>query len=369
MSFIRVFLERPRILILTLIFFLLVGYSGFNNIPRQEMPELAERWALVIQVYPGASADRIESQVTEILEIKFREISEIRHLNSNIRQGSATTLVELKDEVSFDLVEKVWSEVQDKLDQTEQKIPNNARLELSRNSGPPISALYSIQWKGEGEPPLILMSRLAEQLKRKLAYVGSTEGVEIHGAANEEILVEVDSRKLSNLGLSFQNLSNLVGSFDNKRSVGLISSLDEEILIKSKDNLKTISQLEDIPIAKDDSQLIKLSDIASISQQAVTPIESYSIVNGFPAVLVQVTGTFNQRIDEYVSRANNVVEDFKENLPEEIIVLPVYEESSYVEKRFDELTSSIGFALFLVLVLSAFLLGLRSALLLSLIHI
>ena len=367
MSLIRVFLERPRILILTLIFFLLVGYSGFNNIPRQEMPELAERWALVIQVYPGASADRIESQVTEILEIKLREISEIRNLNSNIRQGSATTLVELKDEVSFDLVEKVWSEVQDKLDQTEQKIPNNARLELSRNSGPPISALYSIQWKGEGEPPLILMSRLAEQLKRKLAYLGSTEGVEIHGAANEEILVEVDSRKLSNLVLSFQNLSNLVGSFDNKRSVGLISSLDEEILIKSKDNLKTISQLEDIPIAKDDSQLIKLSDIASISQQAVTPIESYSIVNGFPAVLVQVTGTFNQRIDEYVSRANKVVEDFKENLPEEIIVLPVYEESFYVEKRFDELTSSIGFALFLVLVLSAFLLGLRSALLVALI--
>ena len=158
MSLIRVFLERPRILILTLIFFLLVGYSGFNNIPRQEMPELAERWALVIQVYPGASADRIESQVTEILEIKLREISEIRNLNSNIRQGSATTLVELKDEVSFDLVEKVWSEVQDKLDQTEQKIPNNVRLELSRNSGPPISALYSIQWKGEGEPPLISVS-------------------------------------------------------------------------------------------------------------------------------------------------------------------------------------------------------------------
>ena len=83
MSLIRVFLERPRILILTLIFFLLVGYSGFNNIPRQEMPELAERWALVIQVYPGASADRIESQVTEILEIKLREISEVKPEPSN----------------------------------------------------------------------------------------------------------------------------------------------------------------------------------------------------------------------------------------------------------------------------------------------
>ena len=215
MSLIKVFLERPRILILTLIFFLLVGYSGFNNIPRQEMPELAERWGVVIQVYPGASPDRIETQVTETLEIKLREIPEIRNLNSNIRQGSATTLVELKDEVSFDQVEKVWSEVQDKIDLAKQEIPNNAQLELSRNSGPPISALYSILWKGDGEPPLILMSRLAEQLKRKLAYLGSTEGVEIHGEANEEILVEIDSRKLSNLGISFQTLSSSVASFDN----------------------------------------------------------------------------------------------------------------------------------------------------------
>ena len=367
MSLIKVFLERPRILILTLIFFLLVGYSGFNNIPRQEMPELAERWGVVIQVYPGASPDRIETQVTETLEIKLREIPEIRNLNSNIRQGSATTLVELKDEVSFDQVEKVWSEVQDKIDLAKQEIPNNAQLELSRNSGPPISALYSILWKGDGEPPLILMSRLAEQLKRKLAYLGSTEGVEIHGEANEEILVEIDSRKLSNLGISFQTLSSLVASFDNKRSVGLISSNDEEILIRPKDNLKTISQLEDIPIAKEESQLIKLSDIASISQQAVTPIESYSIVDGFPAVIVQVTGSFNQRVDEYVSSANDVVESFKSGLPEEIVVLPIYEESLYVEKRFDELTSSIGFALFLVLALSAFLLGLRSAILVALI--
>ena len=367
MGLIKVFLERPRILILTLIFFLLVGYSGFNNIPRQEMPELAERWGVVIQVYPGASPDRIETQVTEILEIKLREIPEIRNLNSNLRQGSATTLVELKDEVSFDLVEKVWSEVQDKIDLTEQEIPNNARLELSRNSGPPISALYSIQWKGDDEPPLILMSRLAEQLKRKLAYLGSTEEVEIHGEANEEIVVEVDSRKLSNLGISFQNLSNLIASFDNKRSAGLISNADEEILIKPKDNLKTISQLEDIPIAKYDSQLVKVSDIASVSQQAVTPIESYSIVDGNPAVIVQVTGSFDQRIDQYVSRANAVVEDFKKGLPEEIVVSSIYEESLYVEKRLDELTSSIGFALFLVLALSAFLLGLRSAILVALI--
>jgi len=232
MALIRVFLERPRMLILSLIFFLLVGYSGFNNLPRQETPELAERWGLLIQVYPGTSPEQIETQVTEVLEIKLREIPEIRNLISNITQGAAFTLVEFKDEVSFDLIDKVWSEVQDKIDLAKQEIPDGVKIELSRNSGPPISALYSIQWAGDGDPPLILMSRLAEQLKRKLAYLGSTEKVTLHGETNEEIVIEVDTRKLSNLGVSFQTLSNSIAS--NILLNGfLMLSLDRVILVKS----------------------------------------------------------------------------------------------------------------------------------------
>ena len=57
MPIIKIFLEKPRILILFLVFVVLVGVSSFNTLPRQEMPELAQRWATVIQTYPGASAE------------------------------------------------------------------------------------------------------------------------------------------------------------------------------------------------------------------------------------------------------------------------------------------------------------------------
>ena len=68
-----------------------------------------------------------------------------------------------------------------------------------------------------------------------------------------------------------------------------------------------------------------------------------------------------------MNRANKVVEDFRQGLPEEIAVVPIYEESYYLDNRFSELTSSIGFAFILVLLLSSFLLGLRSAILVALI--
>ena len=166
MPIIKIFLEKPRILILFLVFVVLVGVSSFNTLPRQEMPELAQRWATVIQTYPGASAETLETQVVEVLEIRLREIPEVRRLESNINQGFATTLVELKDEVSFDLVEQIWSEVQDKIELAEQDIPPEATLKLNRSTGPPITVMYALQWTGEGIPPVILLSRIAEQLKQ-----------------------------------------------------------------------------------------------------------------------------------------------------------------------------------------------------------
>ena len=83
MKFINIFLDRPRILFLTLAFILLSGISSISTLPIQENPELAERWATVTISYPGATPERIETQVVDNLENKLREmlslISRIYH--------------------------------------------------------------------------------------------------------------------------------------------------------------------------------------------------------------------------------------------------------------------------------------------------
>mgnify|MGYP006062171837 FL=1 len=366
MPIIKIFLEKPRILILFLVFVVLVGVSSFNTLPRQEMPELAQRWATVIQTYPGASAETLETQVVEVLEIRLREIPEVRRLESNINQGFATTLVELKDEVSFDLVEQIWSEVQDKIELAEQDIPPEATLKLNRSTGPPITVMYALQWTGEGIPPVILLSRIAEQLKQEFAYMGSTEEVLVHGSAQEEIAVLVDSQKLSALGISLQQLAKTISNFNQKNSVGMLQNSNEEILLRVKDNLTTTYDIEKLPlISKDNLQIISVGDVAQVKKQPAEPIESITLVNGNTAVLVEAKGSFNQRLDLYAEQTEIIVEKFEKTLPEEFSIDLVYDESFYIKERFQQLTRSIGSAAILVLLLSYFLLGLRSAILVS----
>ena len=191
MKFITLFIERPRILFLTLSFILLAGISSVLSVPIQENPELAQRWGGVRVFYPGASPERIETQVINDLEVKLREVEEILELESIISQGFATVVVEFEQSVDPELIEQTWSKVQDKLDQI--RAPPGATILLDRSSGPPITVQYVISWNGDGEIPLIMMSRLADQLKRKLSSIGQSHGTAIFGAAEEEVLIEVNS--------------------------------------------------------------------------------------------------------------------------------------------------------------------------------
>jgi multidrug efflux pump subunit AcrB len=85
------YLDRPRIFILALIFFIVGGLLSFDSLPRQENPQLAERWGDITAVLPGASPDRVETQIADVLETELREIDEIKRLDSNSSTGVGTS--------------------------------------------------------------------------------------------------------------------------------------------------------------------------------------------------------------------------------------------------------------------------------------
>ncbi len=358
MKFINIFLERPRILFLTLAFILLSGISSLFSVPIQENPQLAERWGNVGVYYPGASPERIETQVINDLEIKLREIVEIDELDSIISQGYSKTHIELEESVPLDKIEETWSRIQGKLDQIIP--PDEATIILNRTAGPPITLEYVIDWNGDGEPPMIMMSRLAQQLKRKLSSIALTKETAVYGETDEEIVVEIDSAKMSSLNLTYGDVANSIRSFDNKKPVGVISDNDSEFLIRLKDNINSPQKVGEIPVKIiNQSEIIRLQDIGNISIKPISPVEDIFLYNGKQVISVSATGTMSQRVYDYVDRVEAVVEQMREVLPEEFSINRIYDESVYVSSKFSELIKSFSIAAFFVLSLSFILLGIR----------
>ena len=213
---------------------------------------------------------------------------------------------------------------------------------------------------------MIMMSRLAQQLKRKLSSIPLTKETAVYGETDEEIIVEIDSAKMSSLNLTYGDVANSIRSFDNKKPVGVISNNNSEFLIRLKDNINSPQKVGEIPVKIiNQSEIIRLQDIGNISIEPSTPVEDIFLYNGKQVISVSATGTMSQRVYDYVDRVEAVVEEMRQVLPEEFSINRIYDESIYVSSKFSELIKSFSIAAFFVLSLSFLLLGIRPGLIVT----
>ena len=359
------YLDRPRIFLLAMLFIIAGGLLSYDSLPRQENPQLAERWANITAVLPGATPQRIETQIADVLETQLREIDEIKIIDSTSLSGVVRVGLELKEIIGKGETDEVWAKVQETLSQSTALVPPGTNISFN-HSGPPTTVLFALQWRGDGNPQMVILSRLANQFKRKLANITNSKQALVYGDTKEEIFVGADLDLLTDAGMNIQSIAIAIDRYDSKRAIGNIVGQDAEFRIKAQDNISLINDLKKLPLKiSDDYQAIRLEDVATVEKLPVDPPIEIVSYNGIPAVFVEVRGKFAQRTDLYSKAVLRVADIFKEGLPDEIGLEIIFNESDFVEEKFSFLMQSILLATFIVLFLSYLLLGPRSAVIVS----
>ena len=359
------YLDRPRIFLLAMLFIIAGGLLSYDSLPRQENPQLAERWANITAVLPGATPQRVETQIADVLETQLREIDEIKIIDSTSLSGVVRVGLELKEIIGKGETDEVWAKVQETLSQSAALVPPGTNISFN-HSGPPTTVLFALQWRGDGEPQMVILSRLANQFKRKLANITNSKQALVYGDTKEEIFVGADLDLLTDAGMNIQSIAIAIDRYDSKRAIGNIVGQDAEFRIKAHDNISLINDLKKLPLKiSDDYQAIRLEDVATVEKLPVDPPIEIVSYNGIPAVFVEVRGKFAQRTDLYSKAVLRVADIFKEGLPDEIGLEVIFNESDFVEEKFSFLMQSILLATFIVLFLSYLLLGPRSAVIVS----
>ena len=359
------YLDRPRIFLLAMLFIIAGGLLSYDSLPRQENPQLAERWANITAVLPGATPQRIETQIADVLETQLREIDEIKIIDSTSLSGVVRVGLELKEIIGKGETDEVWAKVQETLSQSAALVPPGTNISFN-HSGPPTTVLFALQWRGDGDPQMVILSRLANQFKRKLANITNSKQALVYGDTKEEIFVGADLDLLTDAGMNIQSIAIAIDRYDSKRAIGNIVGQDAEFRIKAQDNIALINDLKKLPLKISDAyQAIRLEDVATVEKLPVDPPIEIVSYNGIPAVFVEVRGKFAQRTDLYSKAVLRVADIFKEGLPDEIGLEVIFNESDFVEEKFSFLMQSILLATFIVLFLSYLLLGPRSAVIVS----
>jgi len=305
------YLDRPRLFLLAMLFIIAGGLLSYDSLPRQENPKLAERWGDITAVLPGATPQRVETQIADVLESQLREIDEIKIIDSSSSTGIVRVGIEFKEAIGKGETDEVWAKVQDRLNESAGLIPPGTAIRLS-HSGPPTTVLFALQWQGDGDPQPVILSRLASQLKRKLANIVNSERTLVFGDTKEEIFVGADLDLLTDAGMNIQSIATAIDRYDSKRAIGNIVGQGSEFRIKAQDNITLVNDLRKLPLKTlDGYQIIRLEDVATVEKLPVDPPIEIVTYNGKPSVFVDVRGKFSQRTDLYSEAVLRVADAFK----------------------------------------------------------
>ncbi|MEZ9337959.1 efflux RND transporter permease subunit [Vibrio splendidus] len=358
-------ISNTRLLILMTALLMVSGISAFMTLPRAEDPVITNRYANITTSFPGASAERVETLVTEVIENKLRELSEVKLVSSTSRPSVSIVTLELNDTITEP--EPVWSQARDKLSDIESILPAGSHSpDLDSDHTYAFTTIASLTWSGAGEPDRLTLGRYAKELAKRLRTLSGTEFVDEYGMPQEEIQISLRTADAAALGRSSANIAESLEGADAKNSAGELVSAYSRFGLEIKSELDSIERIKQVPIATDSNgHIIRMEDIASVKRGEKTPQDQIAIIDGEPGVIVAARMHPDLRVDNWTSRANALISRFEQELPSNIQVNVLFNQQGYTETRLDDLGKSLMIGFGLILIVLFVTLGVRAAILVA----
>ncbi len=361
------FFRKPRLAVLFAGLILVAGLSAFQALPRQEDPTLSRRSATVTTFYPGASAVRVETLVTEKIEEELQELHEIVEIDSVSRTGVSLVSLELADRYDESLVDEVWSKVRDHLDDAAALLPDGASApEFEDRTSKAVTLLVGLSWEEEGQAPLAVISRLAEELSSRLRNLPGTKETERFGEAQEEVRVEIDALALAAVNLTAADVSWAIARADAKLPAGQLRHPTNDLVLEVGGALDSVERVRDVPIQRDAAgRLLRVGDIARVERAVQEPPDAVAILGGRRGVAVAATMEDRQRVDRWAARAHALVDDFRSEVPRGVRLDVLFDQSRYTDERLATLAGNLVLGVGIVLAVLFVMMGFRSALIVA----
>ena len=359
--------QNPRLLLMVLVIIVAAGLSAISSLPRQEDPEVAERFGLVKTLYPGATAQRVEKLVTEPIEDIMREIAQVKEVTSTSRTGISLVEVNLRASVLPADVARVWSRVRDALSDVESDLPVSATkpdLEIQKVTAHTL--LVGLKWQSDEPPQLDILGRIAKDLEQTLRNLPGTKNTQVFGRPTEEVRVIADQYALTSAGLELSDLAQAIVAADTKAPAGQIRGRETTLLVEVPDTLNGLSAINDVPIlVTSGDRLLKVGDVARVERGLKSPLDVIALVDGEPALVVGVTMESGQRTDVWANTAKRAVKNFAATQPTMIAVKVLFDQSVYTNKRFGELFSNLTLGIAIIVLVLLLMMGWRSAIIVA----
>ena len=248
---------------------MVLGLLAYFQLGQDEDPPFTFRIMVVRAIWPGATAQQMAEQVTDKIERTLQEVPNADKIRSFSKPGETTILFQLKDSTKAGDVGQLWYTVRKKIGDMRQSLPSGIQGPFFNDEfGDVFGVIYALEADGFSQAEV---RTFADSVRQQLLRVPDVNKVELFGAQDEKIYIEIAQRRLAQLGLDMNQVLAQLGQQNAIESAGTLQTPLDVFQVRVAGPFTDLEQLAAMPIRGSSGKQLRLGDIAEIRRAYVDP--------------------------------------------------------------------------------------------------
>ena len=345
---------------LTWFFIIIIGIAGFFSyfeLGQREDPDFTIRMFVVRTLWPGATTQQVDDQVTDRLVKKLQEVPFYKVATSYSRSGESIIIMELLDIAPPKEVPNLFYQARKKISDIQHTLPRGViGPSVNDEFGDVFGSIYA--FTGDGFS-LAEVRDYAEKVRQRLIKLPDVAKVELIGVQPEQITIQLSSQRLAALGISPADIGHAIQSQNIMQESGRIQTDGFSVPLRVEGNLLSIAEIEALSL-RVNQRTLRLGDIAEVSRGNIDPPGILMRFAGKPAIGIAVSMQTSGDVLQLGKNLQQEMTALHAELPIGIEFSQVSDQPAVVKTAVGEFMNSFLEAVAIVLAISFLSLGLRA---------
>ncbi|MCU0761023.1 MAG: efflux RND transporter permease subunit [Steroidobacteraceae bacterium] len=355
MSMLEFPIRRYQFTLVAFLMLVAIGWFAFASVPREEDPSFKLAGFQIAAIMPGAGPKDLERLVAKPIEDRLAELDDVHDMESVITDGVSFTVIEFEASTDPD---KKYDEVIREVNALRPTLPAELREVTVRKISPALVNIVQYALVSE-DAPYRELEDLARDLKDTLKAVPGIRTAESWAYPPRELRIELDLRRMAELGLVASQVIQAVQSENAEIPAGVVDLGPRSFSLKTSGAYADLEQVRDTVVSAPGGRSVRIRDVAEVrwDEGQWGHVGRY---NGKRAVFVSANMKEGFNILEVRRSLDTAVGRFEAALPGRIALELGFDQSRNVASRLDRLYLDFAIAIALVM-LTLLPLGWRAA--------
>lgn len=339
------------------------GIFSYDSMGKLEDPEIPVKAAVIITQYPGASADEVDREVTEVLEGAIQRLENIDFLESRSTAGMSEITINIKSGVKTKDLPQLWDHMRRKINDVKGRLPAGARDPIINDDFGDVSGIF-LAITNDGYEYHEFQDYV-DGLKEELQLLDGVKRIEVFGKQMEVINVSFDNDYFASLGI---NPMLIFQSFNDQGVIvdpGSFLSGNERIRISIGNKFESVNEIRDFEVKLPNGGRYRLGQIATVEREFYEPSLQKLKYNGQEAISLALSMESGGNVIVLGEAIEKRLAELQNTVPVGIEIHKIFYQHNNVEESIDNFVINLIESIVIVIVVLLVFMGMRAGLLIA----